>query len=108
MAFPSDGFPELAALGVIILLVAVSRWVFRPSRPHRTVQRMDATDARELGLLVVVATVGRADAQTQRATLADAGIRASTSLRADGRFDLLVFAPDVDRARELLSGDGPV
>ena len=106
MAFPSDGFPEIAALGVIIVLAAVSRWVFRPSRPNRTVQRMDATDARELGLLVVVATVGRADAQAQRSTLADNGIRASTSLRSDGRFDLLVFAQDVEKARDLLGGAG--
>jgi hypothetical protein len=108
MAFPSDGFPELGALGVIIVLAIVSRWVFRPSRPHHKVQRVNASDARELGLLVVVATVSRPDAQAQRSTLADAGIRASTSLRSDGRFDLLVFAQDVDRARELLSGDGPV
>jgi hypothetical protein len=108
MAFPSDGFPELGALAVIVVLAIVSRWVFRPSRPHHKVQRIDASDARELGLLVVVATVGRSDAQAQRSTLAEAGIRASTSLRSDGRFDLLVFAQDVDRARELLSGDGPI
>lgn len=105
MAFPSDGFPEIAALVVIIGLAAVSRWVFRPSRPNRLVQRMNATDARELGLLVVIATLSRSEAQAQRSRLADNGIRASTSLRSDGRFDLLVFSQDVERARELLSGD---
>ena len=38
----------------------------------------------------------------QRGKLAEAGIRASTSLRKDKRYDLLVFSQDVDRARELL------
>lgn len=103
MSLPSDGFPEIAALGVVVVLTVAARWAFRPSRPNRAVQRMDASDARELGLLMVVATVDRATAAARRASLADAGIRASTSLRSDGRFDLLVFARDVDRARELLA-----
>jgi hypothetical protein len=103
MSLPSDGFPEIAALAVVVALTVVARWAFRPSRPNRAVQRMDAADARELGLLMVVATLDRAAAAARRARLADAGIRASTSLRSDGRFDLLVFARDVDRARELLA-----
>ena len=102
MAVPSDGFAELAAIAVVGLLIAAARWVFRPSRPNRSVQRMDATDARELGLLVVIATVDRADAAERRKVLAGAGIRASTSLRSDGRYDLLVFTRDVERAQELL------
>lgn len=93
---------EVIALVVLVLLVVIARWVFRPSRPNRVVRRMDAADARELGLLVVVATVDRADAARRRGLLADAGIRASTSLRHDGRYDLLVFDSDVHRARELL------
>ena len=63
---------------------------------------IDATDARELGLLTVIATVDRAGAAAQRPRLAEAGIRASTSLRRDGHFDVLVFSHDADRARELL------
>jgi hypothetical protein len=102
MAFPSDGFPEIGALLVVGGLVVAARWVFRPSRPNRSVQRMDATDARELGLLTVIATVDRKQAAERRGTLSVNGIRASTSLRADGRYDLLVFTQDVDRARELL------
>ena len=50
----------------------------------------------------MIATVDRAGAAAQRSRLADAGIRASASLRRDGRFDVLVFAQDADRARELL------
>jgi hypothetical protein len=102
MAFPSDGFPELGALLVVIGLAGAARWVFRPSRPKRTIQRIDATDARELGLLTVIATLDRKQAAGQRGILAAAGIRASSSLRKDGRYDLLVFTQDVDRARELL------
>lgn len=102
MPIPGDVYPELVAILVVVALIVVARWVFRPSRPKRTVQRIDASDARELGLLVVVATVNRADAAEQRGRLADAGIRASTSLRQDGRYDLLVFSSDVSRARELL------
>jgi hypothetical protein len=102
MSFPSDGFPELGALAVVIGLTFAARWVFRPSRPNRRIERMDATDARELGLLMVIATVDRQQAAAKRGTLADAGIRASTSLRRDGRYDLLVFTQDVERARELL------
>jgi hypothetical protein len=102
MSFPSDGFPELGALVVVVGLTLAARWVFRPSRPQHRIQRMDAADARELGLLSVIATAERKEAVQQRARLADAGIRASTSLRKDGRYDLLVFTQDVDRARELL------
>jgi hypothetical protein len=102
MALPSDGFAELGALGVVVVLALAARWVFRPSRPNRTIRRVDASDARELGLLMVVATRERAQAQADQARLAGAGIRASTSARSDGRFDLLVFAQDLERARELL------
>ena len=102
MSLPADGFPELGALIVVGALVFAARWVFRPSRPHRMVQRMDASDAQELGLLVVIATLDRPEAAAQRETLRAAGIRASTSLRQDRRYDLLVFSQDVDQARELL------
>ena len=102
MAFPSDGFPELGALVVVVGLTVAARWVFRPSRPNRRIERMDATDARELGLLAVIATLDRQQAVVLRGRLAEAGIRASTSLRQDKRYDLLVFSQDVGRARELL------
>lgn len=102
MSLPSDTFPQIAAVAVVVGLAFAARWVFRPSRPKRRVQRMDAADARELGLLSVIATLDRRQAADQRRKLAAAGIRASTSLRSDRRYDLLVFTDDVDRARELL------
>ncbi len=102
MSLPDSGSAEVVAFVVVGALAVVMRWVFKPSRPRRAVRPMDASDARELGLLTVIATVDRAGAAAQRSRLADAGIRASASLRRDGRFDVLVFAQDADRARELL------
>ena len=101
MSLPDSGSAEVVAFVVVGVLAVVMRWVFKPSRPHR-VRPMDASDASELGLLTVIATVDRAGAAAQRSRLADAGIRASASLRRDGRFDVLVFARDADRAREVL------
>jgi hypothetical protein len=90
------------ALLVVGILALVMRWVFRPSRP-RTGLIVDAADARELGLLQVIATgLSRSEALRRQAVLAAAGIRASTSRRRDGGSDLLVFNEDVDRARSAL------
>jgi hypothetical protein len=96
---PSAG---IVALLVVGLLAVVLRWVFRPSRP-RTGALVDASDARELGLLTVVATgVARDEAMRQRARLGDAEIRSSMSRRRDGTMDVLVFHGDVERARAVL------
>jgi hypothetical protein len=102
VALPDNGSAEVVALLVVGGLVLVMRWVFKPSRPNRA-KRIDAADARELGLLTVIATVDRAGAAARRLQLANAGIRASTSLRRDGHFDVLVFSRDAERARELLA-----
>ncbi len=89
----------LLAVGVLAL---VMRWVFGSSRP-RTGPMVDAADARELGLLhVVAAGLSRPEALRRQAVLAQAGIRASISRRRDGGTDLLVFTEDVDRARSAL------
>lgn len=95
----------LVALLVLALLVLVMRWVFKPSRPRRP-PPVDASDATELGLLTVVATVARAEANERRAVLGSAGIRSSASARRDGRVDLLVFHGDADLARRLLGVPG--
>lgn len=90
------------ALLVVGVLALVMRWVFRPSRP-RTGPIVDASDARELGLLHVVAVgLSRSEALRRQAVLAQAGIRASISRRRDGGTDLLVFTDDLDRARSAL------
>ena len=97
----NEATPEIIALVVAAVLVLVMRWVFKPSRRHH-VTPIDATDSPELGLLTVVATVPRQDANARRAVLGDAGIRSSASRRQDGRVDVLVFHGDADLARRLL------
>ena len=95
--------PLVTALAVVGLLVLVTRWVFRPSRPNVRPRRpIDASDA-ELGLLtVVVSGVSRERATERRAVLDEAGIRSSVSARRDGTVDVLVFAADAENARIVL------
>ena len=102
MALPDNGGAELVALIVVAGLGLVTRWVFKPPRKRPAMPPVNATDAQELGLLAVVTTVERADAQQRRAQLGAAGIRSSVSKRDDGRMDILVFSADVDRARRAL------
>lgn len=99
---PTDVPADVIALAVCGLLALVMRWIFKPSRPH-VGPLVDASDARELGLLAVIATaLPQAEATSSQARLRAAGIRASLSRRMDGRSDLLVFTDDIERARALL------
>jgi hypothetical protein len=92
----------VVALGVILLLGFVLRWVFRPSRPRQATRPVDAADSPNLGLLsVIVSGLTRQDA-LERAVLGEGGIRSSMSKRRDGLLDVLVFHADADRARALL------
>lgn len=103
MSLPDSASAEVIAFLVVGALGLVLRWVFKPPRKNSVVRRMDASDSGELGLLTVIGTYDRAGVAARRARLADAGIRASASMRRDGRFDVLVFTQDADRARELLN-----
>jgi hypothetical protein len=96
-----DPIPALTAIAVLLLLALVMRWVFKPSHPRRGMP-VNASDARELGLLAVVSTVPRTESAAVRARLAEAGIRCSISRRDDGRVDILVFSGDQTKARVLL------
>jgi hypothetical protein len=97
-----DPVPAIVAVVVLLLLGLTMRWVFKPSHPRRG-RPVNATDARELGLLSVVSTVPRIDAPTVQSRLAEVAIRCSLSRRDDGRVDVLVFTGDYDRARAALS-----
>jgi len=97
-----DPVPALIAVVVLLLLGLTMRWVFKPSHPRRG-RPVNASDARELGLLSVVLTVSRADAPAAQARLSEVEIRCSLSGRDDGRVDVLVFTGDYDRARAALS-----
>ncbi len=101
---PADGSAEVIALVVVGGLAVVMRWVFKPSRKRPAARPVDATDAHELGLLTVIATVARRDAQARRAQLGEMGIRSSASRRSDGDVDVLVFHGDADQARRILEG----
>lgn len=99
----NDPSAVLIALGVVLVLALVLRWVFRPSRPRLVHRPPDATDSPNLGLLtVIVSGLDRTDALRRRAVLGDAGIRSSMSKRRDGTLDVLVFSGDADAARILL------
>ncbi|MEP6852336.1 MAG: hypothetical protein ABJA87_06730 [bacterium] len=88
------------AAGVVAGLALLSRWVFKPSRPR---QRVLVPADVVPGLLTPLSTgLRRTDGMALRAVLGDAGIRSSLSARRDGRFDVLVFGADLDRARRLL------
>jgi hypothetical protein len=104
MALADNGGAEVLALVVVAALGLVTRWVFKPSRKRKAMPPVNATDAQELGLLCVIATVDRSEAQPRRAQLGAAGIRSSASKRDDGRMDILVFHADVNQARRLLEG----
>ncbi|WP_375500940.1 hypothetical protein [uncultured Jatrophihabitans sp.] len=91
------------ALIVIVLLMFIMRWVFRPSRPRQGMRPPDAADSLDLGLLtVVLSQLSRSEALARRAELSQADIRSSVSKRRDGSLDLLVFKSDMDRARLVL------
>ncbi len=97
---PSAG---IIAVVVILLLVLVTRWVFRPSRPRGITRPVDAADSPNLGLLtVIVSGLTKQEALERRAVLGEAGIRSSMSKRRDGLLDVLVFHGDADAARVLL------
>lgn len=97
---PSAGF---IAIIVILILALVMRWVFRPSRTRVVTRPVDAAESANLGLLTVIGSgLPRAEAMQYRGVLGEAGIRASTSKRRDGNFDVLVFQGDADKARILL------
>jgi hypothetical protein len=99
----NDPSAALVALGAVLLLILVLRWVFRPSRPRIGARVVDAADSPDLGLLtVIVSGVDRAEAMRLRALLGDAGIRSSMSKRRDATLDVLVFSGDARTARILL------
>lgn len=93
----------ITALVVVGLLVLLTRWVFRPSRPNVGIGRPPDASEAELGLLtVVLSRVPKQDVAERRTVLDEAGIRSSVSNRRDGSVDVLVFATDLARARSLL------
>lgn len=103
----NDPSQIFVALGVVVALGLMVRWIFKPTQPRVGSRGLvDATESATLGnlgmLAVIVPGVPRARGLTVRNTLTEAGIRSSMSRRSDGAVDILVFRDDVDRARDLL------
>jgi len=91
------------AVGIVALLMLVTRWVFQPSRP-RTGRPQGGPDA-DLGLLTpVLSHAPRAQVLAAKNLLSGQGIRCSVSRLDRDSYDLLVFGADAGRARELLTG----
>lgn len=101
----SGGF--LVAIGAMVVLVLLCRWVFSTSeRDERAARRLRAVRSRgDYGLLVPVATVRtRDDAALLREVLANAGIRGTVADgTVPGELAVLVFRADAERARSLVS-----
>ena len=88
----------LVVFVVVGLLVVLLRWTFSGS----AVGNPEPGRPDDFGLLTPVAIVDSADeAQRLRALLAEAGVRATRTVGSDGRHHVLVFAAEVDRARNI-------
>ncbi len=91
------------AAGILAVLTLMMRWVFKPSRP-RTGRPQTGPQA-DLGLLTPVLSASpRGQVLAAKNLLSENGIRCSVSRLDRDSYDLLVFGPDADRARRLLTG----
>jgi hypothetical protein len=97
----------LIAFAVIGLFAFVLRWTFRHDRKAGSVFADPPTSAPsggpdDFGLLGTVAVVETSEeAARMRRVLGDAGIRATVSGTGDGRYRVLVFNSEVNRARRV-------
>lgn len=91
----------LTAFAMIAMLGLILRWTFSRGRDTAPAQWSRAR-SEDFGLLAPMATVDTLDeAQRLRATLNQAGMKATTTVAHDGRHQVLVFATDLDRARRV-------
>jgi hypothetical protein len=91
------------AIGMVIVLMLMTRWIFKPSRP-RTGRPQGGPHA-NLGLLTpVLSQAPRSQVLTAKTLLSENGIRCSVSRLDRDSYDLLVFNADAHQARQLLAG----
>jgi hypothetical protein len=75
------------------------------SGPHTTAPAVPSVQPEDYGLLASVAALdSAAEAARVRSLLANAGIRATTTVGADGRHRVLVFSAELHRARRVAGG----
>jgi hypothetical protein len=90
------------AIGIVVVLMLMMRWVFQPSRPRTG--RPDSGPNADLGLLTpVLSRAPRSQVLSAKDLLSQRGIRCSVSRLDRDSYDLLVFGADADRARALLA-----
>lgn len=91
----------LVAFAAVAVLGAILRLFFGRGRDTAQIA-WPSTGPEDFGLLAPAAVVdSKDDAETLRAILADAGIKATTNIAPDGRYRILVFRSELDRARHL-------
>lgn len=97
----------VVAVGAMVVLVLLCRWVFSTSSRDERLERAraKALSRGDYGLLVPVATVRTEDdARLLREVLASAGIRGTVAPgSAPGDVVVLVFRAEADRARSYVS-----
>ncbi|WP_432573731.1 hypothetical protein [Kineococcus sp. SYSU DK005] len=95
----------IIALLVVAVLALLLRWTF--SRGRSLVERRPSRgDSSEYGLLEVVSAPATfVEAEVQRRTLLDAGIRATLAPTTEGP-RVMVFPEEAGLARQLLEGRG--
>ncbi len=92
----------LVAVAALAVIIVICRWVF--STDHRTSRTATSAPAAvaDYGLLEpVVRTATETDTRALQQRLTEAGIRSTVVELADG-YDVLVFARDAARARDLV------
>ena len=93
-------FQIVVAFAIIGALALVLRWAFRggPKDPPA----IASAKPEDFGLLGTVAVVDtREGAYRLRARLGEVGIRATVTKTPEGRYRVLVFGSEVDRARRV-------
>ena len=107
---PPIAFALIGLLGTILWRLGPQQETGREQDPLDDLRpdgQATFADPDEYGLLCPAAlTEDPGVTEEIRRLLCDAGIRATSAMRRDGRFLILVFAEDVERARRLV-GDRP-
>ena len=90
------------AIGIVAVLMLMTRWVIKPSRPRTG--RPESGPNADLGLLTsVLSHAPRSQVLAAKNLLSERGIRCSVSRLDRDSYDLLVFRADADQARTLLA-----
>jgi hypothetical protein len=91
----------LVAFAAVVVLGLILKLLFGRRRDTTTVTR-PPTEPDDFGLLSPAAVLDFAeDAYAFRRLLEQAGIRATTTIARDGRYLVLVFQSELDRARRV-------